>query len=400
MNQKIKKGTPTKVIIIAVLAVAILGGIYADMTKTTPVQTGVIKKGTIRQYIEERARTTLPHIYHITMPEQGRVLPITLTAGTPVKKGQLVVQLDPADLADAMTESREVVTAMVNAVQSSLAQIQAAQAQLDFSKWLWEAKEKLYKQSQTSELEAKKAQREFLTAKVELEEDQSTAYAMQAMLSISKLFPIYVNRRLKRTEVTSPIDGTILKRYVWNEQVMQPGDRLVDIGNLSSLQITADILTEEAVQIAPGDTVEIYGEAIGDTPIHGTVDHIKPQGFTKVSSLGVEQQRVPVLISFNKDELDKLNAAHRSLGLEYRVHVRIITATRKSALTIPRTALFRGDQGDWQAFTVKKGKAELVTLQLGIVNDHEAEVLSGLSENDVVIIAPESTLKAGARVSG
>ncbi|MDD2236978.1 MAG: HlyD family efflux transporter periplasmic adaptor subunit, partial [Kiritimatiellae bacterium] len=307
--------------------------------------------------------------------------------------------LEKDDLPDALFESQAIVTAMVNAVQASQAQIEAGRARKNYAEWLRDAQSNLFAHAQTSELESKKAQRDFLEADVDVQESTSHAFAMQALLAVCRLMPIYVNRQLKRTQLVSPVDGVVLKRYLWNEQVMQPGDRLMDIGNLDDLQITADVLTEEAVTIHPGDPVEIFGETIGDAPIQGKVLRVKPQAFTKLSSLGVEQQRVAVKIAFDPEALQPLANAKQQLGLEYRVQVRIYTETQPDALIIPRTALFRSDDGQWQVFRILRGRAQTVTLKLGIVNDAQAQVLEGLQPDDTVIIAPDSTLKDGIRVT-
>ncbi len=386
-------------IVIGIVVLLLVGlGAYTELTRKTPVQTAVASKGTIYQYIDERARTTLPHVYHITMPENGRIQPIVLTAGTAVKKGQVLATLDKADLENAMEESHDIVDAMMNAVKASVAQIKASQANVDFSEWLWEAQKKLYSKEQTSELVEKKARKDFLESKVELEQNHADSYSMQALYSATKLLPLYVGRRLKRTDVKSPVQGVILKRYVWNEKVMQAGDPLLDIGNLDAMRVTADVLTEEAVSIQVGDSVSIRGEAIGDTPVRGTVTQVKPQGFTKLSSLGVEQQRVPVIIDFQPDDLAILKRKGRALGLEYRVRVRVFTDKQKDAVIVPRTVLFRGNSGKWQAYVVQAGKTVLVDLEIGIVNDQNAEVTKGITAGDTVIVAPESTLKDGVLV--
>ena len=342
--------------------------------------------------------TTLPHVYHITMLENGRIQPITVTEGTIVTQSQVLATLDKADLLDAMKESKDIVEAMMNAVNASLAQIKAAQANMNFSKWLWNAQQELYAKELSSELVEKAAHKIFIESQVNMEEDQAQSYAMQALYSATKLMPIYVGRRLRRTDIESPINGIVLKRYVWNEKVMQAGERLLDVGNLDALRVTADILTEEAVTIQAGDTVNIYGEMIGDKPIRGSVIQVKPQGFTKLSLLGVEQQRVPVIIAFQPDDLAALKKSGHTLGLEYRVRVRVFTAEKKNTIIIPRTVLFRGDAGKWQAYIVRDGKTVLADLDLGIVNDKDAEIIKGLSAGDIVVVAPESTLKGGVRV--
>jgi len=388
-----------KIIGAAAVILIVAWGIYSQITKKTPVQTAVAKTGTINQYVDERARTTLPHVYHITMPENGRIEPITLIEGTIVTQGQALVSLERADLLDAMKESKDIVLAMKNAVKASQAQIKASQANMEFSEWLWKAKQKLYKENAISETQEKDTHKIFIESQVDYEKDQSQSYAMQALYSIAKLLPIYVGRSLRRTDVKSPINGIVLKRYVWNKKVMQGGERLLDVGNLDALRVTADILSEEAVTIQSGDLVNIYGEAIGSKPIRGKVVRVKPQGFTKLSSLGVEQQRVPVIIEFHSDDMVELKKNGHVLGLEYRVRTRVFTAEKKNAVIVPRTVLFRGDAEKWQAYVVRNGKTVLTDLTVGIVNDNDAEIIKGINSGDTVVVAPESTLKSGVHVS-
>jgi len=389
-----------KILLIIIVGVITVWGIYSQMTKKIPVQTVIAKKGVIKQYIDERARTTLPHVYHITMPEDGRIEPIKLIDGDSVTQNQIIVTLEKADLTDAMRESKDLVEAMRNAVKASQEQIKASKANMDFSEWLWKAKQKLYKENAVSETQEKNSQKTFIESQVNFEKDTAQSYAMQALFAVSKLMPIYVGRSLRRTDVKSPINGIVLKRYVWNKKVMQGGDKLLDVGNLDALRVTADILTEEAVTISTGDTVKIYGETIGDKPLRGTVAQIKPQAFTKLSSLGVEQQRVPVIIEFNQDDLAALKKTNHSLGLEYRVRVRVFTDENNDAVIVPRTVLFRGDKGNWQAYVVRNDKTVLTDLEVGITNENDAEILKGINKGDIVVIAPESTLKNGVKVIG
>lgn len=180
---------------------------------------------------------------------------------------------------------------------------------------------------------------------------------------------------------------------------MTAGEPLLDIGDLNNLEVTADILTAEAVRVQPGDRVEIFGEAIGEKPIEGIVRQVEPEAFQKMSSLGVEEQRVAVKISFAEGILDKLKASGRTLGLRYQVRVRVTTDEKKDALRVPRTALFRGILGGWQTYRVEKGRANLTDVQVGLMNDHEAEILKGVSAGETVIIAPESSISAGTRVA-
>jgi len=121
----------------------------------------------------------------------------------------------------------------------------------------------------------------------------------------------------------------------------------MELGNLSQLEVTANILTDEAINIKPGNSVDIFGAALGNIPIHGKVLRVNPKGFTKLSSLGVEQQKVVVKISFDKDSLNNLNKVHKTLGDGFRLQVKIYTSTKDNVLKVPRTALFKGNDGKW-----------------------------------------------------
>ena len=124
---------------------------------------------------------------------------------------------------------------------------------------------------------------------------------------------------------------------------------------------------------------------------------IYPAGFTKVSSLGVEQQRVKVIMRFEPDDWKRLREEN-DLGVDYRVRVRIYTAESSGALVIPRSALFRGANNDWRVFAVRGGKAHLQAVKVGLTNDNWVEIVGGLTENDQVILAPETNLTEGQRV--
>jgi HlyD family secretion protein len=146
--------------------------------------------------------------------------------------------------------------------------------------------------------------------------------------------------------------------------------------------------------------VEIYGPAIGAGVGHGVpgvVHRIYPAGFTKISSLGVEQQRVIVVVRFGEGVLQKLRS-ERDLGVDYRVRVRIFTDENSRALIVPRSALFRGADGGWEVFVVRSGRAALQPVEVGLMNDEIAEVTKGLEAKETVVLAPESSLHHGTRV--
>jgi len=397
MKRKISR---KKWILIGVVSLVVLAGIvYYAMGTPVPVQMARAGRGSIDAYVEERARTTLPHVVRLTMPLEGRIQPITLEAGTPVKAGEVVAMMDLADLKDMMAESEDVVNAMDQVVASAREKVKASQAQMAFADWFLDAQETLYKKKQISESLLRVSKKNAIESRVDHRADWFTLHAMSALSEAVDLYPTFVRRRLERAVLTSPIDGVVLERHVQNERVLQAGMPLLDIGDMQQLEVTADILSDQAVAIRPGNPVQIYGDSIGKHPITGTVRLVSPQGFTKLSSLGVEEQRVAVKISLNPADRLELTKRGKDLGVQYRVQVRVITQTHDNVIKIPRTALFRGAGDDWEAYLVKKGKARLTRVKVGITNDSDAEIVEGIAEGDTVVVAPDSSLSSGAKVT-
>ena len=156
----------------------------------------------------------------------------------------------------------------------------------------------------------------------------------------------------------SPVDGIVLERLVEDEQFLPSGTELLTIGQLDQLEVESDVLSEDVVRVQPGDPVEVYGPAVGSplgAGVPATVHQIHPAGFTKMSSLGVEQQRVRVVIRFAPEWAQTLR--EREVGADYSVRVRIFTDQKPDTLLVPRSALFRGPDGGWQLFVVRASRA-------------------------------------------
>jgi HlyD family secretion protein len=191
-------------------------------------------------------------------------------------------------------------------------------------------------------------------------------------------------------DVIAPVSGVVLKRQRESEMVVPVGEPLLEIGDPANLEIVADLLSTDAVRVPPGAPVliEQWG---GNHPLNARVRRIEPSGFRKISALGVEEQRVNVII----DLVD--GAAARQLGDGYRVEVRVVIWRDDAALRAPIGALFRrGDQ--WAAFVVDKAVARLQTVQLGQRNDTEGQITGGLAEGQTVVLHPPDTLQDGIRV--
>jgi HlyD family secretion protein len=205
-------------------------------------------------------------------------------------------------------------------------------------------------------------------------------------------------RDRRRGELTSPVNGVVLERAISNEGPLATGTLLMRIGRWEDLELEADVLSQEVVQVKVGDPVEVFGPAIGPKPAKAQVSRIYPAGFTKISSLGVEQQRVKVIMKFLPEDLAWLRK-DRELGVDFRVRVRIITDEKPAALVIPRSAVFRGSGGQWKVFAIRDGLATETNIELGLTNDEFVEVTKGITAGERVVLAPESSLTNGTRVT-
>ena len=440
--------------IAAAVAVVLVGLVIvrAMIGSGVPVEAAPATRGPIREFVDERGKTRLPQTYNITMPFDGRIAAIDLIEGTPVYQGQIVAQVLRSDLdlsvdlamADVnrlkasikenddasveqtgLKQSLSFVQSMDRTVEAAQAQVDSGHAKLEYANNNLERVRKMFQTKTASQDQYEQTQLQQVQSSVEYQQDLLLLRATQALQAATALLPTsvqqYIDRKLlthnvlnmqleqanvrlkeaqrdrERGELRSPVEGVVLERAFSDERQVTAGTVLLKIGRLENLEVEADILSQDVVNIKEKDHVEITGPAIGATPAHGTVKRIYPAGFTKVSSLGVEQQRVKVIIAIDPPDLARLRS-QRDLGVDYRVRVRVFTAENKGALTVPRSALFRGGDGKWQLFAIRDDRARLQPVETGLMNDELAEITHGLQPNELVVLAPETSLKDGVAV--
>ncbi len=189
----------------------------------------------------------------------------------------------------------------------------------------------------------------------------------------------------------SPVDGTVLQRLRWSEAVVPAGEPLLEVGDPTDIEIVSDLLSTDAVKVQPGQRVliEQWG---GERPLQGVVRRVEPYGFTKVSALGVEEQRVNVIVDFTGDFAER-----RSLGDGYRVEVRVVIWESDDVVKVPTSGLFRHGEG-WAVWAVQAGEAVLRQVEIGARNGLEAQVLSGLDVGASVVVHPSDAIVEGVAV--
>jgi HlyD family secretion protein len=383
---------PRLLAVVAVVAAILAVALWPSAIE---VEVASVDRGALQVTIDEEGETRVRERFVVSAPVMGRVERIELEPGDPVRRGKTVVaRVTPAaaPLIDPRTQAE--LTASVEAARAAVGQAQAerkrAAASLQRAQSTARRLEALLKAGAISGDELEAAQTTLRSAE---ESERSAEFAVartehELQLARARLRPSSAGGRV--VDVVAPVDGVVLKRLRESASVVPVGEPLVEIGDPNSLEIVSDLLSTDAVRVSPGDSVVIEQWG-GSYPLDGRVRRVEPSGFMKVSALGVEEQRVNVIV----DIVDE-NAA-RNLGDAYRVEVRIVIWRDESVLRVPVGSLFRRAE-DWAVFVVDGGRARLQPVQIGQRNDREGQVLKGLSEGQVVVQYPPDTLEDGARV--
>jgi HlyD family secretion protein len=380
---------------------AVLAGLLAIVAwpTTFPVEVAAVSRGALLVTVDEEGVTRVRDRFILSAPVTGRVLRIQLEPGDRVKRDQVVarVRAEVPPLLDA--RSRAEAEASVESAKAALGRARAeeqrakatlAQAERDLVRVRPLAADQIVARQ---ELEAREAD-----VHVAQETANAAAFAVRAATSEvqraeSRVAPTTTLEAPGRVvNLAAPVDGVVLKRLRESESFVPAGDPLVEIGNPERLEIVADLLSTDAVRVKVGARaiVEQWG---GEQALDARVRRIEPAGFMKVSALGVEEQRVNVVLDFAEHS----TTASAALGDGYRVEVRVVIWESPSVLRVPTSALFRHGER-WAVYVMDGGRARRTALELGHQTGQFAEVTAGLVEGARVILHPGDTLTDGARV--
>lgn len=379
------------------LLIAIVAGL---MPKSVEVETAKLASGPLTVSVLEEGKTRIRHRYMISPPVSGQLNRIELRAGDRVEAGQTIlatVQAEPASFLNprsrAEAEARiKAAEAAKRRVESELERVRAAfeLAEKDrgraaalkrsgaISAKDWDAAE-----SQTTVLGREVRSAEFALQVAEFEVAQAQAALQQAASPASE--------KAEPHRIVAPVSGYVLNVMEENARIVVAGTPIMEIGDPRDLEAEIELLSSDAVGVRPGAEVSIEQWG-GDRPLRGKVEVIEPGGFTKISALGVEEQRVKVRVSF----LDPLSP-ERPLGDRFRVEARIVTWTSPSVLLIPTGALFRRG-GEWMTFRLENDRAVIAKVEIAHNNGVAAEVRSGVQEGQAVILHPPDSVADGVPV--
>ena len=373
--------------------------LWAFAPRPLAVEVARASMGPYEQAVLEDGRTRLRDRYALSAPLTGRMARIALREGDAVEAGAVVATITPAFSPMLDERTRREQSARAEAAEAAVrradAGVQRARVAVEQARIELQRSEQLAQQQFISPAKVDTDRLALEAARMELESavqsrqvaghERDTARA--ALIAIRSPGSAEGSFALR-----SPVSGRVLRVAQTSEATVMLGAPLLDIGDTTRLEVVAELLTTDALQALPGAPVRIERWG-GDGVLEGRVRRVEPAAFTKVSALGIEEQRVNVLIDFvGPPDL------WRTLGDGYRVGVRIVTLSRASVLRVPVSAVFPQPGGGMAVFAVKEGRAQLAPVDFGGRNGSEAWVRGGIGAGAEVIVYPASTLRDGMRV--
>jgi HlyD family secretion protein len=386
-------------LIIGICVVVVLIGI-GFIPRPVIVDTAVTQRENLRVTIEEEGKTRVIDRFVISAPVSGFMRRIELNVGDELIKDQEIAYLEPLRSSVLDPRSRAEAEARVAATKAALlaaeknaraadADAKYASTEHDRLKRLYESRTISLEKYQQGQANARRTKANMESAGFSVEVARFEMEAAEAAVRFSTANA--AGEALETVSVKAPVQGNVLRIHHESEGVINAGEPILEIGDPLSLEVEVDVLSRDAVRIKPGMKV-IFERWGGDEIIEGLVRTIEPVGFTKISALGVEEQRVLVI-----NDLTSPTASWGRLGDGYRVEASFILWEGNDVLQIPSSALFRYEDG-WSVFTIEDEMAILKQVEFGHRNGLAAEITSGLSEGEVVITHPGDNVGDGSRV--
>lgn len=386
-------------IVLTLIGVLVLWGLFLGFRpQAVEVDIGKASRAPLRVFIEQEGRTRVVDRYVINAPVNGYARRIKLDVGDAVQRGATLIQLEPlrAEVLDVrrraeaeahVAAAKDSVSAAEQSVKSAVSNATLAQKELQRVHTLRvaghvsaAAEDRAVSEAERSAAELQSAQFAVATARHELEAART---ALKFGASGNADNPVAVR---------APVSGQVLKIPHKSEGTVIAGQPLIEIGDPRALEVEVDVLSADAVRIHPGTRV-IFERWGGEGTLEGKVSKIEPGGFTKVSALGVEEQRVWIIIAFTSPR-----EQWQRLGDGYRVEASFILWEANNVLQVPASALFRDGDG-WAAFAIEQGKAVKRSIQIGQRNGLNAQVISGVKEGERVIVHPDDRVHQGVSVA-
>lgn len=390
-----------KWVIPALIIIAVVA--FAFVPRPIKVDLGEVKKQAMMVTVDDDGETRVRERYTVSAPLGGRLLRVGLDPGDSVSEGDILATIDPGspDLLNPRTRAQ--LEAMVKASKATVAraktQVEVATVDLEQEQKNVDRNAKLVESGGVSQAEFEESQRRYSAASYAVEAANSNLEVANFELEQAKAALIHTQGggEQESTEekdwnfiIRSPVSGKVLRVHEESSRMLQPGASILEVGDPKDLEMRIDVLSQDAATIHPGQRViiEHWG---GSAQLTGRIRLVEPSAYTKVSALGVDEQRVDVIADFDSLPDDE------NIGDGYRIEARVVVWDSPDVVTVPSGALFRSGE-NWAVFRVIDGKAALQPVEIGHRNGQVAEILSGISEGDTVVLHPGDQVEDGTRV--
>ena len=393
------------------VAAGIAGLLWFAWPRPILVDTALVSRGPVEVTVDDDGKTEVRHVYTVSAPVAGKVLrisqprgesPISRHVGDEVTANETIVAvMQPVTPSFIDLRSRQEIEAAVAAADAAVkyaeSEVHRLEAAVSFYRTELTRAEALSRTQTVSvqaldkaRFDAESNDASLASAKAQVQIWESVRNSLAARL-IDPSSVIAPTDPACCIRLRAPVSGRVLRVVQESEAAVQTGTPLIEIGDPLDLEVVADLLSSDAVQVKVGASVRIDGW--GGPPIRGRVVRVDPAGFLKVSALGIEEQRVHVTINFVDPP-----QAWSQLGHDYRVVVHVTTWSAPDALTVPITALFRKND-DWAVFAIENGRAHTTIVKIGHRNNRQAEVLDGLAAGTQVVVHPSDRIADGVKVA-
>lgn len=385
-------------LMLLLLVAAVIVGLLTMWLVPTPTKVDVtsVSREAMTVTVDGEGKTRVRDRYVVAAPVAGRLRRIALRRGDAIKSGQLIAQIDPLPLSPLDPRQRAEAVARVNAAEDAKREIdrmvERNKATYDQARRELDRSENLTRSGVISRQELERSQTAVSTSLREYEATRSRAESAAHEVEVARAALLAGNQSqgspAASVKVHAPTGGRVLSVIEESERVIVAGAPLVEVSNPANLEVVIELLSTDAVKVSPGARVfiEAWG---GPAALEAQVRLIEPSAFTKVSALGIEEQRVNVIAD--------LTTPSTALGDGYRVEARIVVWQDENVLQVPVSALFRRDDV-WSLFVVEDGRARLRTVEVGQRTPFAAQIKSGVEADEEVIVHPANEIADGTRV--
>lgn len=383
--------------LVVTLTLILLAALLLWGFRDPPVRVDVaeVHSGPFRITLSEEGRTRLADRFEVTAPITGHIDRVLLEPGDRIRPGDALFRIHPPASAPLDARSRAQAEAQLARAESSLSaartQVAAEKARADLARTELERVEQLVNRGflpsdalDRARAEAQQASALLRSARFSVDVARYERDNAEATLAVAGGSPA-----AEAITVSAPVSGVVLRKFRESEGAIQMGEPVLSLGNMASLEVEVDVLSSDAVRLRPGMTVELERWG-GDGVLPGRVRRIEPSAFTKVSALGVDEQRVWVIVDLGQD-------IPEGLGDGFRVEALFVLDADEQVRQAPASAIFR-DQDQWYSFVVRDGTAVRQSVEPGRLSGLTREILGGLAAGERVVVHPPSSLADGDRV--